>query len=308
MAAEDALLFIDANKYLDLYRTTTGKKLLASLAQQAAYIFVTQQVVEEVHRNKILVAAGFLNDKFKELKLQTFPVPDHLFGTSAEQSKSILDQVGEIVQKITKVNNEVDALAMAIMEQISRSQDEVSKALGPIFATAVTHSPDELQRARERKERGNPPGKSTNPIGDQLTWEQILSRFAGKKRLWIISRDGDYGTFHDTKGFLNHFLYEELRKITPAVEAFLFEDIVDGIKDFAEKTGVKADKLPTPEETKEIKKEEEALPPLGWLDSNAMDVANEMISRAHVQRTRQPSHQIVQPIIVRSQPPRSISR
>ncbi len=263
MPAEDALLFIDANKYLDLYQTATGRKLLAPLGEQAAYVFVTQQVVDEVLRNKIKVVSGFLNEKFKELKPQTFAVPDHLFGTSAEQSKDIREDMADIGQKINTVNEKVDTLAMGIMAKISQSQDDVSKALAPIFAKAVAHSPEELQRARERKELGNPPGKPTNPIGDQLTWEQILSQFKGKKKLWIISRDGDYGTFHGKKGFLNQFLYEELRKLNPDAEAFLFEDIVAGIKDFADKMGVKADKLPTPEETKEIREEEGTLPPLG---------------------------------------------
>jgi len=259
---EDSLLFIDANKYLDLYRTTTGKKLLASLTQQTDYIFVTQQVVEEVHRNKILVAASFLNDKFKELKLQTFHVPDHLFGTSADQNSRILETMEETVKKIKQVNKDVDALASGIMEQISRSEDEVSRTLAPIFARSIGHTQMEMQRARERRERGNPPGKSTNPLGDQLTWEQIRTRFVGRRRLWIISRDGDYGTFHEKKGFVNNLLHRELLEITAGAEAFLFEDIIDGIKDFAAKTGVKADKLPTPAEAKEIKKEEAALPPL----------------------------------------------
>jgi hypothetical protein len=31
MPGDDALLFIDGSKYLDLYRTASGKKLLASL-------------------------------------------------------------------------------------------------------------------------------------------------------------------------------------------------------------------------------------------------------------------------------------
>jgi hypothetical protein len=34
MSADDALLFIDANKYLDLYRTDKSKKLLAPLGEQ----------------------------------------------------------------------------------------------------------------------------------------------------------------------------------------------------------------------------------------------------------------------------------
>jgi hypothetical protein len=78
MPANDSLLFIDSNKYLDLYRLDKGKKLLAPLGEQIEYIFVTQQVVDEVQRNKILVAADFLRNKSKELKLPTFNLPDHL--------------------------------------------------------------------------------------------------------------------------------------------------------------------------------------------------------------------------------------
>ena len=72
MSAEDALLYIDANKYLDLYRTDKGKKILGPLAEQIEHIFVTQQTVTEVQRNKIFVAATFLAEKCKALHLQTF--------------------------------------------------------------------------------------------------------------------------------------------------------------------------------------------------------------------------------------------
>ena len=260
MPADDALLFIDANKYLDLYRIDKGKQLLAPLGEQLDYIFVTQQVVGEVQRNKIAVAAEFLGQKFQQLKLPTFNVPDHLSSASAEQVKDILQQRREIGQKITRVNDAVEALGLGIIEQISYSEDEVSKALAPIFAKATLHSPKELQRARDRREVGNPPGKSTNPIGDQLTWEQILTHFKGKKRLWIISRDSDYGTIYGGKGFLNHFLYKELCKVASAPEVYLFTDLIKGLEHFVDTTGVKAEKRLTPEDAEEIEKEEKSLP------------------------------------------------
>jgi hypothetical protein len=99
------LLFIDANKYLDLYRTMTGKKLLDPLGEQAAHIFVTQQVVEEVQRNKVRVAAEYFTRQFADLKLQTFNVTDHLCGTEVGQNKIILEEMGKIVERIRKVNN-----------------------------------------------------------------------------------------------------------------------------------------------------------------------------------------------------------
>jgi len=41
------MIFIDANQYLDLYRTASGKKLLAALKEQEEHIFVTKHVSEE---------------------------------------------------------------------------------------------------------------------------------------------------------------------------------------------------------------------------------------------------------------------
>ena len=90
MPTDDALLFIDANKYLDLYRTKKGKLIVAALSQQADRIFVTQKVVDEVKRHKIKETASFLARDFKELsEAYNFQVPDHLFGVSEDQSRSI---------------------------------------------------------------------------------------------------------------------------------------------------------------------------------------------------------------------------
>jgi hypothetical protein len=261
MTTDNASLFIDANKYLDLYRTKTGKLILAALGEQADHIFVTQQIVNEVKRNKIKVAADFLTKEFTKLKLQTFKMPDHLFGETEEQSGIILGKMKKIQRDIEQLNKEVDAFAAGIMRKVSQSTDEVSMALAPIFAKAVPHSKAQLQRAKERKECGNPPGKRGDPIGDELTWEQLLSGFVDKKKLWIITRDSDYGSTYGGKGFFNQLLYEELVRVSPSAEVFVFEHIPDGIKHFADTTGVKADKLPSLEKIEEIKKEEETLTP-----------------------------------------------
>ena len=92
MLADDSLLFIDTNKYLDLYRINEGKKILALLKEQKQYIFVTQQIVNEVQRNKIVAVADFMKDKFQKMGLQGFNLPDHLYST-ADQSKEISKQM-----------------------------------------------------------------------------------------------------------------------------------------------------------------------------------------------------------------------
>ena len=75
--------------------------------------------------------------------------------------------------------------------------------------------------------------------------------------------------------FLNPLLYQDIVRLNePTPEVFCFDNIDDGIKDFVKITGVKAEKLLTSEESKEIKKELDSLPPLGWLSSaSGMDDA-----------------------------------
>lgn len=102
---------------------------------------------------------------------------------------------------------------------------------------------------------------------DQLTWEQILTHFMGKKRLWIISKDSDYGTVYGSKGFLNSFVYDELCRVTSKPEVYLFQDMAKSIDHFIDTTGVKAEKRLTPEEVEEIDDQEKSLPDLTILNT-----------------------------------------
>jgi len=262
MAADDAVLFIDSNKYLDLYQTHQGKKLLDLMVEHKDYIFITKQIVAEVNRNAIGVAAAFLREVFQEMKLRTSSIPDHLSAPVKEGGKGIRELMKVIGEKIAEANHDMDALGIEIMSTIRQSTDEVTQKLAPIFAEALAPSDDEFQKARDRRELGNPPGKASDPLGDQLNWEQLLSHFKGKKRLWIISRDGDYGTAYERKLYLNRFLFEELRIVAPDSEVFLFQDTLEGIHHFVAQTGVEAKSTLTPEEVEEIEKEERSLPPI----------------------------------------------
>jgi hypothetical protein len=71
-----------------------------------------------------------------------------------------------------------------------------------------------------------------------------------------------------------------MRLVDPPPEVHAFTNIAEGIRDFSEVTGVKVDKLPTPERIEEIKKEQEELPPLGWMQTN--DAASIAVRNAHL--------------------------
>lgn len=117
-----------------------------------------------------------------------------------------------------------------------------------------------MRRARERKMRGNPPGKANGPLGDQLTWEQVLRASQGKKRIWLISKDNDYGIAVDGKGMLNSFLFAELLKAGRSREVHFFDTIPKGIAEYTKVAGVESDKPLSDEEVEELSEQERAVP------------------------------------------------
>jgi hypothetical protein len=250
------LLFIDANQYINLYEMVSGKTLLAELLQLRGHLLVPYQVVDEVHRQKVRVTARFLTKRYEKLEPSSTTTPGHALTAGELRVLRMPERLRNIRMKLTR----------DLLEQVSQSKDEVSKALAGVFSQAVSPNKGELNRARRRKERGSPPGKKSGTLGDELCWEQILSRCKQRPRIWIISKDSDYGTTYEGKMFLNAALYQELGRLYKSEPMiFCFDNLAEGFKHFVETTGAVVKNPPTPEETKQIKKEQESLPPLGWL-------------------------------------------
>jgi hypothetical protein len=269
MKKVDASLFIDANQYLKLYMADTGKKkLLHILSENQTYIFVTSQVVDEVQRNKLSVAERFLKtitQEVKERKLPTFDTPEHFFGRSDSTAEGLHEKLAHIQRETQEVEEILRNAAFQVLQQISRSEDEVSKALAELFSKAVIHTEEELQHAKERRDRGNPPGKPAGPLGDQLNWEQLLSHCKHKSKIWLVSEDSDYTIKFQGKRFLNSFLQGDLERVNqPPPDVFCFDNILKAIEDFESKTGVKHSTPLTEDESHEIKDELDSLPPFGF--------------------------------------------
>jgi hypothetical protein len=275
------VLFIDTNPYLDLYRMIAGRKLLAPLEEQKAHIFVSAQIRDEVLRNKLGCAGSFFSDQFKGTT--EAGIPDHLLGIADER----IAELRGAFKKASTASDELVKLAGESLSQISRSEDEIYGCLSKIFESAVSPSETEMQRARARREIGNPPGKPADPLGDQITWEQLLTHCNGNeiKRLWIITRDKDFHIKWKKSLHLNARLYQDLANACAGVapEIYCFDYLADGIFHFGRNAGVPAKTLPTDAEA-EIKKETEALPPWGYstsgIDDATMVVINNQQMRA----------------------------
>jgi hypothetical protein len=284
MASDDAVVFIDTQLHIDLYRTESGKELLALLQEAKDHIFITEQIVNEVNRHKLQEAKGFFQRECQIGKAPGSKLPNHLFDDSGAIVQAIREKLNTASDKVKEATRDLDKAIAETLRLISLSEDVVSKALAPLFAKAVAHTPEEFERAKVRNARGIPPGKKVGAVGDELNWEQFISfvKGSGKRRLWIISRDSDYCVTHGKQAvFLMPTLHQELmRLVDPPPEVHACTNIAEGIRDFSEVTGVKVDKLPTPERIEEIKTEQEKLPPLGWMQTN--DAASIAVHNAHL--------------------------
>jgi len=260
MSDTTEIILIDANKYLDLYRINTAPGLLTMMSGVSPYIFITQQIVDEVQRNKLSVLALFLTEQQKGLTGLNVNLPRQ-FANGARWSE-LRETFREAQEALKSAKEKMKDHFSQVVESASRSEDDVSVKLTDIFSNAKKPTQQQLRNARIRKERGNPPGKRSDPLGDEVTWEQLLSVIKGKKRLWIISRDNDYGTKFDKSDHLNSFLLSELRSIQKDIEVFLFRDTTEALAHFKQKTKIVAEEELTETEVKEIAHEERSLQPI----------------------------------------------
>ena len=264
-----ASIFIDANAYLDFYRVATMKHVLPLVLAVRERICLPQQVADEVHRNKLRVMLdGWASSLLQAQKLSlpsvglfSKSVPDILLPVEVREGLATdTDRLRELIDKAKGLGKNIAAQVNAAVEQlaseISRSEDDVSRELEPLWASARPATPAELERARRRRECGNPPGKRSDTLGDQLNWEQFLANVNSTDAVWIISRDGDYFERVGDKRVLNPLLMRDLRaRLGSAPVVHDFETIERGLKHFSESRHTAEDKRPTDAQVREIESE-----------------------------------------------------
>lgn len=248
------LLFIDANQYLQLFRIVEGKALLQPLQKVCDFIFLTAQVVDEVNRNKLEIAQRFLTLQLQSVQVKTGGMPDHLFGIDAATFDSIRSQLRTLSRDKDSLVSKLTGIVENTLSKIAASQDDVSVALASLFSKARTATPDELERARLRRELGNPPGKIGNPLGDQISWEQLLAVTNSVTSVWIISNDSDYFASFGKKLYLNSFLSQELRS-KGCSEVHLYNNLLRGLEDFGKHISVPVTDSITDETKKQLERD-----------------------------------------------------
>ncbi len=174
-----SIFFVDANILLDFYSSGRPElqKLLVELLAVGDDLFITEQVVSEVNRNKLKKAGEAVQKALEGFRGRAPGLPVHL---STDGGASEFQQRVRKHQKALAVlSTEAETQGADILREVSRSVDPVSNALLPIFQKAVQSTPAVAKAANQRRLVGNPPGKQRDPLGDQLSWESLLARYDG---------------------------------------------------------------------------------------------------------------------------------
>lgn len=180
-------IFIDANIYLDFYHFSKDDlkeldKLVAVLKAGEATLLISQQVKDEFARNR----EGKIADALKQFKSdrvpKSFPQLCMEYAEYAEAKKH--EQALEAARSklIERVTEHAIARTLKADELIRHLWDQ---------AKIVPAGGEIMRLARLRKECGNPPGKKSDPLGDQVSWEALLA-YEYEADLHFVSDDVDF--------------------------------------------------------------------------------------------------------------------
>ena len=196
-------LFIDTNILLSFYHFTGDdleelKKLIVLLEQKKLQLYLPSQVVNEFKRNReVKIADALKKLKDQHLNLQ-FPqickdYPQYVSLRELQKQYGALH--AELLNKLTEDIRQFSLKADGIISQLFKLAEKVP------CTTAL------VQRARDRAQLGNPPGKEGS-LGDAVNWEALLAAVPEKAELHFITDDKDYSSPLDEEDF-SWFLVEE---------------------------------------------------------------------------------------------------
>jgi hypothetical protein len=249
-------IYIDANIYLRFYLGNKLFKLLEVLVDNKNHVIVTEQISNEVFRNSVSVNADNLKTTILNLKWLKPSLPYN--NASADTIKNI----DETFRKASELKKMIESDVDKHLTLVASQKDAVSMKLNELFSVALIPTSSDIENAEKLKKFGNPPGKKSDPIGDELSWTQLISKLNENDNVVIVTNDRDYAKEFNGKLYINSQLNQTLEK--KKITSYIYSEINDGIKKFtelqlADKSAFEAKDIPTEEEYKEISKEEQII-------------------------------------------------
>lgn len=250
------ILYIDANIYLGFYNSNKPefKKLLRSIIELGDKIFFTEQIASEIDRNKLSIFCQSIDNSLKQISLMNTLLPEHLDEETSPKLTEWNETRKKLENEVSESNIKLVPIIKDLINDISQSKDKVSKGLSSLYKKAKKPTKNDLEKARLRKELGNPPGKRVDPLGDQLSWEQLLRQIPKIEKLWIVSSDRDYFSEQKNDLYLNPILYKDLKNKNSKLDIKIFRTLSEALRDFNSQEKIKS--LPDTKDLDSISKTE----------------------------------------------------
>jgi hypothetical protein len=187
---DSVALFVDANVYLSLYEYSEAdleelSRVLAEMLANKIRLLVPEQVQNEIARKREKI----INDSIKTFSKERGSVKLPVLMQSLPEA-----DVESFMSSYKETQKRRDALVKAAAELATRRQLRADHVIEELFAHASKiEITDEIYKSAVRRHRmGNPPGKSSTTIGDEINWEALLAGCREGTDLHVISRDGDF--------------------------------------------------------------------------------------------------------------------
>lgn len=256
------LIFVDTNIFLRFYDSNNReyKKMLKTLLSLKNDVFIPYQIKYEIERNKVQIFKNSFEIYVKQATaFNNIALPEHLENSTETLISNWNGDRKKIIQLVTESNKKLIEIFEKKLQKVSRSEDEVSKTINKIFDKPIDYSNNEFLSAKIRKERGNPPGKTNDPLGDEIIWEQLLSVISSYQELYIISNDYDYLATYEKKSYLNPILFEDLKIKANKLKVYCFHTLSDALIFINKNSPNGIEDLPSEKELETISKVEAEL-------------------------------------------------
>lgn len=180
-------VFIDSNIYLRFFAYADDtleelEKFQALAEANKIEIYLTEQVQDEVSRNReaeISRAVARFQKSALPPEIPRFAIHTAEAKALMKESKKVAEAKATLSQKISDEIKSGDLRADQLIDQLAE------------HSTVLEVSDEQVDRARYRREIGNPPGKPET-LGDQINWECLIDAVPEKTDLHIVSTDEDF--------------------------------------------------------------------------------------------------------------------
>lgn len=198
-------VFVDAGVYMDYLKGKGSLRVLKafeSLLQEGKFKLIFPNITkEEIYRGLPLDHKRYSKNEFVKLSMPDVPAGIEE-GDRYKNAKALLDQYSENIEEVRKES--LDAVDSLLTDHIEKLLDK---------SEPIKEGTQTLEAAQLRKMKNNPPGKSTDPLGDEIVWELLLEKCIDDQ-LVVIAHDGDWKHTEGEKTELHPFLQKEWEEKT----------------------------------------------------------------------------------------------